>query len=281
LKMQLDIAPLRCSNCGSELPVRGQFITFQCPSCRKHWVLGDDGLEPLVVERAVDVDLEGEIVYLPFWVVRIDTSALVDIFKNEMKRSIEKTSAAMEKLRNFNGTTQFEEDREDIFTINDSPEERLFTKRGELMAHVAAEEASISRSELNHFVDTLSAKKNFRVFVPAFLSHNPYAYIKVGRLMTVHQIEYKSKVWTSESMVLCSLRKSSALNLVDFIFISTLPDKLKMAGRFVERLHLKTIGESPLVEFPFSAEGGYFKSIHGGFSISRRLISLPGETVSV
>jgi len=279
--MQLDIAPLRCKNCSSELPIRGQFITFQCPSCRKHWVLGDDDLEPLTVERATSVSLGGEIIYIPFWVVRIDMRSVIEVFKNELRRTTVKVSTTMEKLKSPDGSTQKEADHENFLTLNNSTEEKLFTKKGELITHVAAGGISISRSELNNFINALSSKKNFRVFVPAFLSYNPYAYIKVGRLMTAHQIEYESKKSSSESTVLCSLRKSSALNLVDFIFISTLPEKLKMAGRLVERLHLKTIAECPLVEFPFRLDGSYLKSIHGGFSISKKLISLTTETVRV
>jgi len=279
--MQLEIAPLRCKNCRSELPVRGQFIAFQCPSCRKHWVLGDDDLEPLLVERATGISLEGEIVYVPFWVIRIDTGSLVEFFKNELERTKEKVSSTVEKLKTPADPGKQVVDYENFLSLNHTEEERVFTRKGELIAQVASGEISISQSELNYFIKTLSNKKNYRVFVPAFLSCNPYAYIKVGRLMTAEQIEYESKVSNSESTVLCSLRKSSALNLVDFIFISTLPEKLKMAGRLIERLHLKTTGESPLVEFPFSVNGSYLKSIHGGFSISRRLISMPVEPVSV
>jgi len=281
LKLEINIAPLRCRNCGSELPARGQFITFQCPSCKRHWLIGEDGLEPLHVKRAIDKKVDGEPVYLPFWVVTIDVDSLVMGVKREMQKSTSKVSYTLEKIIDGDMDTKNTTEEEELLTINNTTEERLFTERGELIAQIATHEVSISRSELNHFIQKLSSKKGFRVFVPAFLSCNPYAYIKVGKLMTAHQIVYTAADSKSESQALCALKKSTALKLVDFIFISTLPERLQLAGKFVEKLHLVPVGEPSLVEFPFKVDGNYLTSVHGGFSISRKLISLTREAVTV
>ena len=53
MKDAFTVRPLRCDHCGSELPVMGQFVTFQCQNCFKYWILSPDGLKPIQVYRAL------------------------------------------------------------------------------------------------------------------------------------------------------------------------------------------------------------------------------------
>ncbi len=86
----LSIRPLRCGHCGNELPVMGQLVTFQCPSCLRYWVLGAEALEPVTVHRAIapeDGPAAGDgRVWLPFWIAEVDGPAL--------KRRIDETAGA-------------------------------------------------------------------------------------------------------------------------------------------------------------------------------------------
>ena len=68
-----DVRPLRCEHCGSELPVMGQFVTFQCQNCFLYWILSPEGLKPVTAYRADPKrEPEHETIYLPFWVIEVD-----------------------------------------------------------------------------------------------------------------------------------------------------------------------------------------------------------------
>ncbi|HSG27156.1 MAG TPA: hypothetical protein VLA34_01660 [Candidatus Krumholzibacterium sp.] len=79
------VSHLKCGHCGNELPVMGRFITFQCETCFRYWILTSGGLEPLQVRRAqVPADTDGEILLLPFWVIPLDGDRLRDSVEGSM-----------------------------------------------------------------------------------------------------------------------------------------------------------------------------------------------------
>lgn len=99
------VRPLRCEHCGSELPVMGQFVTFQCPSCLLYWILSPEGLKPVQAYQAEPKrEPEGETVYLPFWVIEVDRSDLRNRVTNaisdlhETAKTIAGTSAEVNYL---------------------------------------------------------------------------------------------------------------------------------------------------------------------------------------
>lgn len=291
MKNDAKILPLRCKNCGAELPVMGQYVTFQCPSCRRHWLLGEDGLQPLEISRAAapgdyahrhnlpeDASVEGAI-YIPFWIIPVDTRPFVE----GIRRLMDEIAKSTEELIKRSADVKRDE-KEDLFSINFDyrrREERVFST-STILADSAAESDLPQTSEVNFLLKKFSDTTRLNIFVPAFLSVNPYAYIKVGRLMTVHQPEFRL-VHSNDSMspILCALTKSVAMDLTDFIFIATLPERIQRAGKLVEAIHLETSGEAVLIEFPFTLEGHYLTSLHGGFSVSRKLVSLDWQRETV
>ena len=245
MRSDFKIAPLRCPECGAELPVRGHFITFQCPSCMQHWLLRGGNLTPLVILRVVDdKGPSTDTIYIPFWIFPVNARKLAQDIINgaETNEKIAISNAKAEILKRESGSTPF-----------------------------------IGKRELEYFLDRYLNRQTINIFVPAFLSRNPYAYIKVGRLMTSHQIKFKATSSRGISQVLCALSEEMAEKLLDFIFISTLPENIKLAGHFLENLHLEPEGRASLVEFPFIPRGNYLISVLGGFSVSRKLIMLPSD----
>jgi hypothetical protein len=95
---ELIVKPLRCGHCGGELPVSGQLVTFQCPACRRYWVIAGETLEPIVVHRASPIEANGAakenagLLYLPFWVAEVDGAAL----RREVMNGTPERSAAHE-----------------------------------------------------------------------------------------------------------------------------------------------------------------------------------------
>ena len=60
--------PLACPNCGWDLPVHPDDVTFQCGSCRRAWLLDGERLNEVRYEVAAP-PVEGEARHLPFWVL--------------------------------------------------------------------------------------------------------------------------------------------------------------------------------------------------------------------
>ena len=167
--------------------------------------------------------------------------------------------------------------REVLFTIETNEKIAISNAKAEILKRESGSTPFIGKRELEYFLDRYLNRQTINIFVPAFLSRNPYAYIKVGRLMTSHQIKFKATSSRGISQVLCALSEEMAEKLLDFIFISTLPEKIKLAGHFLENLHLELEGRASLVEFPFIPRGNYLISVLGGFSVSRKLIMLPSD----
>jgi hypothetical protein len=239
----LCIKPLRCGHCGGGLPVMGQLVTFQCPECRRYWVLSSDSLEPVTVFRAASGDgdvreSDGGRAYLPFWVVDVDGA--------ELKGRIE------EALGTLQGAAQAV-----IRTGCD----------GEISRGIPA------ASEIQHLAAKIGSLGTLRVYVPAFKSLNTYAYLKVGRLFT--RIQPSFEIERSDGAghpVLCALRAEEAVALIDFIFFATLPESIRSNGAFLEKIFLSPARPPRLVEFPFAERGASLVSIIGGFWISGRLV---------
>jgi len=239
----LCIKPLKCAHCGGELPVMGQLVTFQCPACRRYWVLSSDALEPVTVYRAASGDgdareANAEHVYLPFWIVDVDATAL--------KGRIEEAHGALQ------GTAQA--------VIRTGYE-------GESSQRIPM------ASEISHLAAKIGGLGALRIYVPAFKSLNTYAYLKVGRLLT--RIQPSFELMRSDGAghpVLCALRAEEAVALIDFIFFATLPESIQSNGGFLEKIHLSPARPPRLVEFPFTERGASLVSIIGGFWISGRLV---------
>ncbi len=213
----LNIKPLRCRHCGAELPVMGQLVTFRCPSCQNYWVLGEEGLEPIFVFRAMPDGAgeprgSGEELQLPFWMVEVDAD------------DVRRQTAA----------------------------------------------AGLGLAGLVGWIESASVLK---IYVPAFRSPNTYAYLKVGRLFTRLQPSFTIVRSDGDGRpILCALRASEAIALIDFIFFATLPDSIQRKGEALEQVRLHPARPPRLIEFPFAARGASLVSVIGGFWISGRLV---------
>jgi hypothetical protein len=261
------IKPLQCSHCGKELPVMGQFVTFQCETCYHYFVLAPDGLKPITVYRAAPrLEHETDPAYLPFWV--IDVSA--DEFRAMTNRVIgELRSISQEILRTD-------------FKMEQSGLENLLLENSELdtgllKAQIVSEAAKAGRTpssgEINCLLGRISGSSTFCVYVPAFLSLNTYAYLKVGRLFTARQPTYKLERSAGLGKpVLCALQADEAVSLMDFIFFATLPESILSNADFIQRIHLTPAGSPRLVEFPFEVRGASLVSLIDQIWISRRLV---------
>lgn len=221
----------------------GQLVTFQCPECRRYWVLSSDALEPVTVYRAAgrDGDARDEsaaLTYLPFWVVDVDGA--------ELKGRIEEALGALQ------GAAQA--------VIGEGCE-------GDLSPRIPAS------SEISHLAAKIGGLGALKVYVPAFKSLNTYAYLKVGRLLTRIQPSFELERSDGAGRpVLCALRAEEAVALIDFIFFATLPESIQSNSGFLERIVLSPARPPRLVEFPFKERGASLVSIIGGFWISGRLV---------
>jgi len=256
-----------------------------------HWLLGEGGLEPLEVFRASapeeymkahnladSTEVEGAI-YIPFWTFSVDTHSIIQDIK---KRIADINKSAGEIIKNSTSVDKEDDDQFSLKIDYRRKDERVISSSASILADAASSADIPPASEINFLLSKLSRSIRLNVFVPAFLSVNPYAYIKVGRLMTSYQPELSYRESNkSESPILCALTKSIAVDLVDFIFIATLPEKIQLAGKLIESIHLKTTGVPRLIEFPFILEGYYLTSLHGGFSVSRKLVSLEWQKETV
>ena len=259
------VKPLRCGHCGNELPVMGQFVTFQCPTCFRYWILTLNGLEPVTVFEAVPPqEAEKGMIPLPFWVTEIDCDRLRGSTNSVMELFMEKAQAIMTmKLDN-------DDFQEDLLADPD-------LDRGLLKAQMLKETSSVEKiptsSEINYVIRRIEQADPYHVYVPAFLSRNTYAYLKVGRLLTKCQPRCHIEKSTGlRRTVLCALQADEALELVDFVFFATLPESIRNYGNLLERIHLHHSGRPRLVEFPFERNGAYLKSLVGEFTISCKLV---------
>ncbi len=261
------VKALKCGHCGSELPIMGQFVTFQCNTCFRYWILSPGGMRTLTVLRASPPPrFEGEPVLLPFWVFGIDSRAL-----------LEHMEAIIGRLRSdasiIAGTTPEMEGSEfESMLLKDTALDPA-AARERFIRDAASTRKVPASGEIRGMINRIGGSGQFFIYVPAFASPNTYAYLKIGRLLTGAQPSFG--IERSEGLghtVLCALQADEAASLLDYVFIATLPQSVQCNGDFLEDLHVEPSGPGRLIEFPFERSGESLNSLIGNFTISNRLI---------
>ena len=262
------VRPLKCGHCGAELPIMGQLVTFQCQTCFKHWVLSPDGLKPVVLFRAQPVkECEEEPVYLPFWMIEVDTSGL----REQITTVVEDIRVTTRTVAGAQLTPEEESDIEKLARENFGESQSV--KISHLVASATKAVSAPTSAEVNNLVRRLEAMGTYHVYVPAFQSPNTYAYLKIGKLLTKQQPRFKAKRASDvQRSVLCALQAEDAIALVDFVFFATLPESIQESGDFLKRIHLEPSKPPYLVEFPFVRHHHSYESLIVEFHVSRKLI---------
>ncbi len=271
MKDAFTVRPLRCDHCGSELPVMGQFVTFQCQNCFLYWILSPDGLKPVQAYRAVPKgEPECEAIYLPFWVIEVDCSNLRAQVTTTVTELHEKTKVIAGTQVELEKDTEIESLVRDNFGYD-------ITMRAVKFVQEASRTVSVPTSaEIDYMLRRIESAGKYYIYVPSFKSVNTYAYLKIGRLMTKRQPGYRAMKSSGVSRsILCALQADEALSLMDFVFFATLPESIQESSDFLERIRLKPMGSPYLIEFPFEHKGSSFSSLVSDFQISGRLIELP------
>jgi hypothetical protein len=261
---------LRCGHCGTELPVMGRYITFQCETCFRYWIITGSGLEPLHVFRIpVPDDTEAEILLLPFWVIPIDSQML----RNKVEKSVtdlQSLAATLSTTEIIHETSDFEELANELTGVD------VAGRKAELLHGISQARKVPSGSELSYLLDRIESHGRYSIFVPAFQANNTFAYLKIGKLLTRKQPPFRLvRAEDPGRPVMCVLHPEEAVQLMDYIFISTLPESIQESGDFLKDIHLDTASPPRFVELPFEIRGPALYSIVGGFEISGRLVKLP------
>ncbi|MBU8922902.1 MAG: hypothetical protein KOO63_13885 [Bacteroidales bacterium] len=267
---EFTVRHLRCGHCGTELPVMGRYITFQCETCFRYWIITGTGLEPLQVFRSpAPEDSEAETLLLPFWVILIDPHLL----RNNVEQSVtnlQSLSATLSTTEITHETGDFDE------LVNELTGVDVASKRAELLHGISQARKVPSGSELTFLLDKIENHDRYSIFVPAFQTTNTFAYLKIGKLLTRKQPPFRLvRAEDPGRPVMCVLHPEEAVQLMDFIFISTLPESIQESGDFLKDVRLNAASPPRLVELPFEIRGSALYSIIGGFEISSRLIELP------
>jgi hypothetical protein len=131
-------------------------------------------------------------------------------------------------------------------------------------------------AQIDHLVERITNSGNYRVYVTAFISSNPFAYLKAGRLLTSRQpsFEVDSSAVFNEQL-LCSVESGEALALADFVFLASLPKSVLNSGKLLKGISPEPLSPPVLVNFPFRRERSSLTSLIGRFSISSRLVHTP------
>jgi hypothetical protein len=261
------VLPLRCDHCGGALPVMGHYVTFQCGTCFRYWVLTGDGLRPITVYRALPpAESESDPVLIPFWVIPVDCEHL--------RKQMESILGELREVTRIIATSDFEmeeQEFEDFSLVDDTVTPEM--KRAQFLTEATRTKNVPSAGEVGYLLRRIEGAGTFLVYVPAFQSTNTHACLKVGRLFTRRQPQYR--IERSSGLghpVLCSLQADEAVSLVDYVFFATLPGAIQMNGDFLKQIHLKAAEDPRLIEFPFERRGASLVSRIGGFDISTRLI---------
>jgi len=263
------VKPLKCDHCGNELPVMGQFVSFQCQTCFNYWILTPQGLKPITVYRVTSpADGENELLFLPFWVVEVNAAEL----RRQMEGVIEELRSATRVI----ASTDIEmEEPEFDGIVKQDPELDLEMRKARFLSEATRSKRAPTSGEVNYLLNRIENSGCFYVYIPAFLSPNTYAYLKVGRLLTRCQPAYKmERSLGLGRSVLCALQADEAISLMDFVFFATLPESILSNGDFLKNIHLEPTGPPYLVEFPFEQRGATLVSLIGEFHISSKLVDL-------
>lgn len=266
----LTVQRLQCSQCGGELPVMGRYVTFQCGTCFRRFVLTDDGLTPLKVYRASPPEeREGKIVYLPFWVVTADVDAL--------RKNVTRIMTGLTEVSQKIATTKIEQDNTEPDWVTELGMNMMGVSSSDARQPAVIDASNLSnrlpsRAELEHILGRMESAGRWHIYIPAFWTTNTRAYLKIGQLMTRKQPVFHAERFDDpKKQVMCALGPQDAVRLVDYIFFATLPGSIQTCSSFMKELHLNA-GNPVLIEFPFLESPGSLESLVGGFHIQPQMV---------
>jgi hypothetical protein len=266
----LTVQRLQCGQCGGELPVMGRYVSFQCDTCYRRWVLTNDGLAPLNVYRATPPeDREGKIIYLPFWVLTADVEAL--------RKNVTSVMTSLAEVSQKIATTKIEKDSSEPDWITELGMNMMGTSSADAHQPAMIDSSNLSkrlpsRAELEHLLGRMESAGRWHIYIPAYWTTNTRSYLKVGKMMTRAQSAFHAERYDSpDKPVMCALGPQDAVRLVDFVFFATLPTSIQTCSSFMEGIHLE-VGKPVLVEFPFLESSGSLESLVGGFHIQPQMI---------
>ncbi len=267
----LTVQRLQCSQCGGELPVMGRYVTFQCGTCFRRFVLTDEGLTPLKVHRASPPEeREGKIVYLPFWVVTADVDAL--------RKNVTSIMTGLTEVSQKIATTKIEQDNTESDWVTELGMNMMGVSSADARQPAVINSSNMSnrlpsRAELEHILGRMESAGRWHIYIPAFWTTNTRAYLKIGQLMTRKQPVFHAERFDDpKKQVMCALGPQDAVRLVDYIFFATLPGSIQTCSSFMKELHLNA-GNPVLIEFPFLESPGSLESLVGGFHIQPQMVS--------
>jgi hypothetical protein len=266
----LTVQRLQCGQCGGELPVMGRYVSFQCDTCYRRWVLTDDGLAPLNVYRATPPeDREGKIIYLPFWVLTADVEAL--------RQNVTSVMTSLAEVSQKIATTKIEKDSTQPDWITELGINMMGTSSADANQPAIIDSSNLSkrlpsRAEIEHILGRMESAGRWHIYIPAYWTTNTRAYLKVGKLMTRAQSAFHAERYDSpDKPVMCALGPQDAVRLVDFVFFATLPTSIQTCSSFMEGIHLE-VGKPVLIEFPFLESSSSLESLVGGYHIQPQMI---------
>lgn len=267
----LTVQRLQCSHCGGELPVMGRYVTFQCGTCFRRFVLTDDGLTSLNVYRASPPEeREGKIVYLPFWVVTADIDAL--------RKNVIKIMSGLTELSQKIATTKIERDNTQPDWVTEFGMNMMGVDSADARQPAVIDSSTMSnrlpsRTELEHILGRMESAGRWHIYIPAFWTTNTRAYLKIGQLMTKKQPVFHAERFDDpKKQVMCALGPQDAVRLIDYVFFATLPGSIQTCSSFMKELHLDA-GSPVLIEFPFLKSPGSLESLVGGYHIQPQMVS--------
>ena len=266
----LTVQRLQCSHCGGELPVMGRYVTFQCMTCFRRFILTDDGLAPLSTYRvSPPEEREGTILYLPFWVLRADLEAL--------RKNVAGVMTGLKEVSQKIASTKIEADTSEPDWITGLGMSMMGADPADTRGPVMIDSSNLSsrlpsRAELEHILDRMESSGRWHVYIPAFWSTNTRAYLKIGQLMTRKQPSFNAERFDDpRKPVMCALGPEDAVRLVDYIFFATLPESIQTCSSFMKGIHLE-VASPVLIEFPFLESSGSLESLVGGFHIQSQMV---------
>ncbi|MCD6379345.1 hypothetical protein J7M07_02715 [bacterium] len=261
----LTLKRLVCKHCGAELSGLSDSITFQCKTCYRYFIITPEGLKDIAVYTAIGKEqYKKQPLMLPFWLVEVDRKLL--------RKEIEKSLSELRKLNSSIAKTRLEKNPEDENNIL-SWNLHTGTEKLHAMANTSSHRSIPGSREIEYLLSTIESFKSFFIYIPAFISRNPFAYLKIGKLLTKKQPSFEIEQSTLPGKpVMCVLQQDEAVELIDFIFFATLPSSILKCGDFLNPISLKVSGSPRLVLFPFQKRTNSLFSLIGEFSVSSSLI---------
>jgi hypothetical protein len=266
----LTVQRLQCGHCGGELPVMGRYVTFQCGTCFRRWVVRDGSLAPLNVYRASPPEeREGTIRHLPFWVIGVDTAAL--------RRNVAEALKSLTELSQTIVTTKIERDTSEPDWVTELGMSIMGRDTSDSQQPAMIDSSNMSKrlppkGELEHILGRMESAGRWHVYIPAFWTTNTRGYLKIGHMMTRRQPVFKASRYDDpEKPVRCALAPEDAVRLADYVFFTTLSQSILTCSSFIEQIHLE-VAKPALIEFPFLESPGSLESLVGGFHIQQQIV---------